>query len=77
MKKTICFAALLLSSAVRAMAGDYNILDFGAVADGRTLATAAIQQAVDRCSAQGGGRVVIPSGNYYTGVIFMLSLIHI
>lgn len=73
MKKTICFAALLLSSAVRAMAGDYNILDFGAVADGRTLATAAIQQAVDRCSAQGGGRVVIPSGNYYTGVIFMRS----
>ena len=33
----------------------YNILDYGAVADGITNSAAAIQKAVDVCSVQGGG----------------------
>ncbi len=39
---------------------DFLITDFGAVADGQTLNTAAIQKAIDTCSATGGGTVVIP-----------------
>lgn len=35
------------------------------------LATAAIQQAVDKVSAAGGGRVVIPKGCYETGGILL------
>ncbi len=73
MKKFIHLTILLFFITVETTAGDYNILDFGAIADGRTLATPAIQKAVDYCSAQGGGRVVVPAGNYYTGVIFMRS----
>ncbi len=46
-----------------------NILDFGAVPDGCTDATAAIQQAVDLCSAKGGGRVVIPAGTFACDMI--------
>ncbi|MBC8038941.1 MAG: glycoside hydrolase family 28 protein [Opitutaceae bacterium] len=40
----------------------FNVLDFGAVADGRTDDAAAIQRAVDAAHAAGGGRVAIPAG---------------
>ena len=43
---------------------DFNIKDFGAVADDETDCRPAIQKAVDKCNAEGGGRVIIPSGNY-------------
>ena len=49
----------------------YNIVDFGAVADGKTLNTNAIQAAIDACSTSGGGRVVVPAGTYKTGTIWM------
>jgi len=46
-----------------------NVRDFGAKGDGTTKDTAAIQQAIDRCSVLGGGEVLIPAGNYLTGAI--------
>ena len=49
----------------------YNVLEFGAIADGKTLATAAIQAAIDACHANGGGTVNIPAGRYVTGSIFL------
>ena len=49
----------------------YNITAFGAVGDGITLNTAAIQSAIDACNSSGGGRVVIPSGKYLSGTIIM------
>lgn len=50
----------------------YNIKDFGAVGDGVTKDTLAIQSAIDKCSSDGGGRVYVPSGCYLTGSIFLL-----
>jgi len=50
-----------------------NVRDFGATGDGHTKDTAAIQQAIDRCSVLGGGEVVFPSGNYLTGAICIAS----
>ena len=47
----------------------YNILDYGAIADGVTNNAAAIQQAIDEASAE-GGRVVIPQGKYLSGTLF-------
>lgn len=43
----------------------YNIEDFGAVGDGITNDAKAIQKAIDICSSQGGGRVVIPAGKIF------------
>ncbi|MDP4209981.1 MAG: glycoside hydrolase family 28 protein [Bacteroidota bacterium] len=50
-----------------------NIRDFGAVGDGVTKDTAAIQQAIDRCWVLGGGEVIVPSGNYLTGAVALKS----
>ena len=50
-----------------------NILDFGAVADGKTVCTKAIQAAIDSCAQQGGGTVVVPAGQFITGTIWLKS----
>jgi hypothetical protein len=50
-----------------------NILDFGAVGDGRTLCTSSIQAAIDACAAAGGGKVFVAPGKYLTGPIFLKS----
>jgi polygalacturonase len=47
----------------------YNVLDYGAVPDGRTMNTDAIQKAVDDCNRDGGGTVIFPAGTYLTGTI--------
>ena len=41
-----------------------NILDFGAVGDGVTLDTEAVQQALD-CCRESGGTVLVPGGKTY------------
>lgn len=49
----------------------FNIKDFGAVGDGRTLNTEAIQSAIDKCTASGGGSVIVSGGTYMTGTIVL------
>lgn len=51
----------------------YNVKDFGARGDNQTLDHEAIQAAIDRCSADGGGTVLIPAGNYLCGTIHLKS----
>lgn len=53
----------------------YNICDFGAVADGKTDSTAAIQKAIDTCAAQGGGTVIVPAGTFATDMISLRSFV--
>jgi len=45
----------------------------GAVGDGKTLCTAAIQKAVDRCAGKGGGTVRFPAGTWLTGTVYLES----
>jgi polygalacturonase len=49
----------------------FDIRSFGAVGDGSTLNTAAIQKAIDACTASGGGEVVIAGGKFVTGTIYL------
>jgi polygalacturonase len=57
-------AAPLVRSAVA-----LSVRDFGAKGDGVSKDTAAIQQAIDRCSVLGGGEVLVPAGTYLTGAV--------
>src|SRR5882724_7642188 len=45
----------------------YNVRDFGAKGDGKTLDTAAVQAAIDACTRDGGGTVLVPSGTFVIG----------
>ena len=54
-----------------------NVLNFGAVADGLTLNSGAINQAIEACAKKGGGTVVIPAGSFVTGPIVMKSNINL
>ncbi|MEO5960196.1 MAG: glycosyl hydrolase family 28 protein, partial [Opitutaceae bacterium] len=49
----------------------YVISDYGAVADGITLNTEAIQKAIDTATVAGGGVVTIPKGVFRSGSIFL------
>jgi polygalacturonase len=51
----------------------FNVLDYGAVGNGQTLNTTAIQSTIEACSQSGGGTVYIPAGVYLTGSIFLKS----
>lgn len=55
----------------------YNIKNFGAVADGTTMNTVAIQKAIDTCHENGGGQVLVEGGVYMFGTIVLHSNIEL
>lgn len=56
---------------------DFIITDFGAVADEKSLSTSAIRDAIEACHNAGGGRVVVPEGNFLTGSIYLKSNVNL
>lgn len=64
----IVLATLLIQSC---STSSYNILEFGAVGDGIIMNTTAIQSAIDKCSENGGGKVIIPKGDFLSGTLYM------
>jgi polygalacturonase len=50
-----------------------NVRDFGATGEGLYKDTVAIQQTIDRCAVLGGGEVLVPAGNYFTGALMLRS----
>ena len=64
-----CACALILSAAARGRASDqapvaYNVRDYGATGDGKTLDTDAVNKAIEAAATAGGGTVVFPTGTY-------------
>ena len=51
----------------------YNIRDFGAKGDGTALDTAAVQAAIDACSRDRGGTVLVPAGDFLIGTVELKS----
>jgi polygalacturonase len=50
-----------------------TVTEYGAVGDGRSLCTDAIQKAIETVAEKGGGAVVLPEGVYRTGALFVRS----
>src|SRR6476661_951277 len=53
------------------------ITSTGAVGNGTTLNTRAIQAAIDQLAGQGGGTLVVPAGKFLTGAIFLKPGVHL
>jgi polygalacturonase len=55
----------------------FNVTNYGAVGNGKTLNTAAIQKTIDTASAAGGGTVLVPAGKFLTGPFTLASSINL
>jgi polygalacturonase len=64
-------ACMICTAQAKGPASPYNVYDFGAIDDGRTLDTKAIQVAINTCAKSGGGTVFFPAGTYLTGTILL------
>jgi hypothetical protein len=51
----------------------YNVRDFGAKGDGATIDTAAVQAAIDACTRDNGGTVLVPAGDFVVGTLELKS----
>ena len=71
------FLVFCISSVLNVKATDFNIRDYGAKSDTTQLSTSALQQAIDDCSKAGGGRVVVPAGQYKIGTVVLKSHVHL
>lgn len=72
MRKLLLSLICIICLGARA-ATDYDVREFGAAGDGKTLDHTAINRAIDSCVAHGGGRVVLPAGTYLCGSIRLKS----
>ena len=77
MKRLFISVLMLVVAVATASAADYNIKKYGAVSDTTKYSTKALQRAIDACSKAGGGRVVVPAGNYKIGSIVLKSNVHL
>jgi hypothetical protein len=68
-RPSLRLAGLSLLVAARLGAETCDIRAHGAVGDGKTVNTIAIQKAIDACRDQGGGRVVVPRGVFISGTV--------
>ena len=69
-------AILLTAATIAQGAGQdkvFSVTEFGAVPDGKTDNTAAIQKAIDACAAAGGGTVRVAGGAFMTYTLYLRS----
>lgn len=56
---------------------DFPVTEFGGKGDGETDNTGPIAKAIEACAAAGGGRVVIPAGQFNTGPVHLKSNVNL
>jgi polygalacturonase len=61
----------VVSKSTKPLPEIFDISEYGAVGDGRTLNTKAIQSAIDHCTP--GGKVLVPKGIFVTGALYLKS----
>jgi polygalacturonase len=56
---------------------DFLVTDFGAKGDGTTDCSEAFNKAIEECSRTGGGRVIVPTGEFLAGPIHLKSNVNL
>lgn len=56
---------------------DFDIREYGAKGDGATDCTSAIKEAIKACHLAGGGRVLVPKGNWISGPVHLKSNVNL
>ena len=77
MQRYVLISLALLLIMFQINAQTFDIKNFGAIGDGKTLNTEAVQKAVDTCNQDGGGTVVIPTGIFIIGTVYLKSNVHL
>lgn len=76
MKKLhLILVSVLISTFSQAM--EYNVKDYGAKGDGKSIDSPAINKAIEAASAAGGGTVVFPAGEYLSYSVRLKDNIHL
>jgi polygalacturonase len=80
MRKLLCVALFAVALCDRVVAqqaepdvSGFNVRSFGAVGDGKSLDTPAINKAIDEAASHGGGTVYFPAGDYLSVSIHLKS----
>lgn len=73
MKKSYIYIIIFCTFQVSLKAQSFNIVDFGAKNDTSVISTIAINQAIEACFNKGGGKVIVPPGNFKSGTIVLKS----
>ncbi len=80
---TACHLAVVRSVSAQSPAppaiptNTFRVTQYGAVGDGKTMNTAAIQKTIDVASKAGGGIVLVPEGRFLTGPFSLASRINL
>lgn len=80
LKYIFCLVSSFIISTDFCSAGDnlfYNVRDYGAKGDGKTLDHQSINKAIDVAVKNGGGTVFLPAGTYLSGSIHVQSNINL
>lgn len=72
---TLLIFLLLMPFSIHA--DTFNVKDFGAKADGKTIDSPAINKAIEQAASMGGGTIYFPSGTYACYSIRLKSHIHL
>ena len=73
MKKQLTTLLLTLYFGAAMATGIFNVRDYGAKGDGKTLDSPAINAAIEAAVRDGGGQVLLPAGTYLSGSIRLKS----
>jgi polygalacturonase len=73
----VSFAASRRNDSSSMLAGVFDVRQYGATGDGKTLDTDAVNHAIDAATAAGGGHVLFPPGTYLCFSIHLKSHIHL
>ena len=77
MRIFVFFLFCFFTTSVSLAQQTFNIKNYGAIGNGKIICTKALQGAVDACSKNGGGDVVIPSGIFIIGTVHLKSNVHL